>query len=175
MAKTPLTLRGQIPGTITNDSALAGYVGEYLSNSTTGVSSGSDAYVTAASINFSGVGPGDFDVSASYNVANSITTSSDKRGTVLLSDTTDASSSGQTAGFSLLNFTVETGSGGTSQSVSGLFPTIRLVWDGTNIILHRGASTETITGSTIAVRVYCGVYTVGGATVSGFISARRRR
>lgn len=166
---------GQLLGTTSTTPAPSGYVGEYISSSNTNVPTTSANYVTAVELSFLGVAPGDFDISAAFNVTNSITTSTDTRGTALLTSPSDSSSGGQTLAFTDLRFPVITGTGATSQSIGGSFPQIRATWDGTDITLYRGSSTEIISGHTIAIRVYMGVYSAGSAGASGFISARRVR
>lgn len=56
---------GQVPGTNTNDSATAGYVGEYMQNTTTGATAGAaSGYTTILSLSLT---PGDWDLSVHLN------------------------------------------------------------------------------------------------------------
>jgi hypothetical protein len=142
-------------------------VGEYISNSLLTVSAPTSSYVTGASIALTA---GDWDISASAVLLNDITTASDRVVTGLLTTPGDTTGAGQTLGFSYLRAHHQL-----NDDLSFTFPTIRATCDGTNIYLHRDATSETVSGTTLALRLYTGVFTVGSAAWNGFLSARRVR
>ncbi len=167
-----LSLVSGVRGTITNDSATAGYVGEYK-ETITGATSQTDANgYTVASLTLTA---GDWDVTGIQHLSfgSAVLSSGGLIELYLaISGNTGGTFTGETAGSNCLNPKFATAAFTTNSRFTMAIPAVRVQCDGTNLYIN-----GTTYSSTTAVILHgqLGTYTSGTATFSGRLSARRVR
>jgi hypothetical protein len=135
-----------IVGTTTNNSASAGYVGEYISSQILFASATSLTTATAKNVTSISLTAGDWDVAGQVSILASVATQAVSCGI----STTSAT---------LGDFSVYSNIGATTTSFSAVMPTQRI----------------SISGTTTVYLVAVASFVSGTATACGFIGARRVR